>query len=382
MNEMRPSFRETVDRAAGNTAVPLALFYCGLTSSLILIDYIFAAKFGNDFGVYWRAANQPPQDVYFWKGRFPFPYAPPMMLWIAPLALIPKWVGYFLFVGSSIAAFVLVCRRYLPTLAIAIALLSPPTVRGLLTGQVCAALAALMIWACGTTNRFAAGIAFGIIATIKPQLVVVAPLMWALDRDWRALVAAAATFLLIVFFSLCLFGPERWAEWLGSMNHFHHAVADTNIIMISTTPAAVAERFGYAPVPFLLLGIILGVVIVYLSRKAEPIEKAAAIGLGSILASPYALAYDLTVVMPFLALAVFRGRILAAIGLGIPNHPLPLIVAAYELVRTKFSPLASGNSSHAAEPATREDSGVGPSPQPRASEILRFLHAKGQASGR
>jgi hypothetical protein len=325
--------------------VPLfALIYCALTTGAIVIEYVHASKFGNDFGVYWRAAHQPLSEVYFWKGRFPFPYAPTMLLWVAPLAFVPKWLAYFLFVGSSIAAFVLACRPYLRMRGIALALMSPPAARGLFTGQVCALLAALMIWACGTGSRIAAGVAFGVIASIKPQLVIMAPLMLALNRDWRAFLAAGTSFSLIVVLAVVLLGPERWPEWIGSMNHFYHAVTDTGVITVSTSPAAVAERFGYAPLPFLLLGTLLGATTVYLCREAQPLEKAAAIGVGSIMAAPYALAYDLTVVMPVLALATLQGRITAAFGLGTPYHPLPLIVSIYELVRTRFAAFGSRTS--------------------------------------
>ncbi len=299
---------------------------------------MYASRLGNDFDVYWRTARQPVEQVYFWKGRFPFPYAPTMLLWISPLKLIPKWIGFSLLVSSSIAAMLLACRHYLPMRAIVLTLISPSVARGLFAGQVCALLAALMIWTCRTRYRIAAGIAFGITASIKPQLVVMAPLMLALNRDWRAFTAAGAAFLSIVSLSVVLFGLERWSEWLASMNHFYHSVVDTGVITISTTPASVAERFGYPALPFLVLGIIFGAAIIYVCRDAEPLEKAAAIGLGSIMASPYALAYDLTVVMPILALAVFRGRILAVIGLAAP-HPLPAIISVYELVRTKFASL-------------------------------------------
>jgi hypothetical protein len=333
---------EFLDRYAKRAAPFIAALYCVLVTGSIVFNYVFAAKFGNDFGVYWRAAHQPVGQVYFWKGRFPFPYAPTMLLWIAPLALIPKWIAYFLFVGSSIIVFALACRPYLRLPAIALTLISPPVARGLFTGQVCAALAALVIWACGTANRVAAGVAFGIVASIKPQMVVMAPLMFALNRDWRAFAASAATFLGLVVLSLIMLGPARWPEWLASMNHFYHTVADTGVITIGTTPAAVAERLGWSPVPFLLLGAFLGATIVYLCREFGPLEKAAAISLGSIMSAPYALAYDLTVVMPLLALAIFQGRLLPAIGIATPYNPLPLIISTYELIRKTFPRSQSG----------------------------------------
>lgn len=323
-------------------------------TALIFDNYFEYSKFSNDFSVYWRAANQPLEQVYFWKGRFPFPYAPTMLLWISPLSVIPKWPAYFLFGGISVTAFVLACRPYLPKAAIALAMISPPFVRGIFTGQVCALLGALLIWACGTRNRLAAGIALGIIATIKPQLVLMAPLMLALNKDWRAWWSALGAFLFIVLLSLVIFGPARWPEWAGSMDHFRSALIETRAIRIGVSPAAVAERFGYPPLPFLFLGTLGGALIVYLCRFAEALEKAAAIALGSILAAPYALAYDLTPIMPLLALAVFRGRILAAFGMGYPTPPIPVIISVYELLSssgTRRSAPQSQHPLHSAPPA-------------------------------
>lgn len=327
---------EFVQKAVQKIAIATAVFFCAFSTSFIFANYVAMAKFGRDFSVYWRAANQPLSEVYFWQGAFPFPYAPTMLLWVKPLALVQVWLAYFLFISVSIAAFVWVCRPYLSKGAMGLALISPPFARGIFTGQVCAILAAVVIWACGTRSRAWAGIAFGIAASIKPQVVLMAPLMFVLNRDWKAFHAAWASFLAILIAAFALFGVDRWPEWLASMDHFHSAVADTSIINIAVNPAAIAERFGYPPLPFMLAGTVLGAIIVYLCRDTEPVEKAAAITMGSLMAAPYALAYDLTAAMPFLALCVFRGRMVAAFGIGYPLYPWPAVAAIFELMGGKF----------------------------------------------
>lgn len=327
---------EFVRRTVGKAAFPLALMFCLFNSWLIFANYFHMGKFSRDFGVYWRAANQPLSEIYFWQGPFPFPYAPTMLLWIEPLSAIPRWPAYFLFIGLSIGAFAWAFRRYASGLAITLAMISPPFARGIFTGQVCALMAALTVWACGTANRIGAGIAFGVIATIKPQLVLMAPLMLALNRDWKAFVAAGSTFVSVVLLSLVLYGPERWPEWVASMGHFHSAVAGTNIIQIATTPASIAERFGYPPLPFMALGTAFGAWLVYLHRDSEPLEKTAALTIGSLMAAPYALAYDLAAVMPLMAMLVLRGRILAALGMATHAHPLPLVISTGELLAGKL----------------------------------------------
>lgn len=328
---------EFVQRTVAKFALPVALICCLALSSLVFLHYVAADKFANDFGVYWRAANQPLGEVYLWRGRFPFPYAPTMLLWIQPLAFIAKWPAYFLFIGGSAVAFILAFRPYLSKLALALAMISPPFMRGIFTGQVCAALSALLVWACATPNRIAAGLGFAVIASIKPQLVIMAPLMLALNKDWRAFVSAGVSFLGIVLVSLILFGPARWVEWVASMGHFHSAVSETNVLGVGVTPAMMAERWGLNPIPFMLLGTLAGALTVWLCRDAGPIEKATAIAIGSLMAAPYALVYDLSVVVPFLALLTFQGRVWAALGIATNLHPLPLVITAYELLRERVT---------------------------------------------
>src|SRR5213076_1014541 len=105
-----------------------------------------------------------------------------------------------------------------------------------------ALLASLTIWACGTTNRVGAGVAFGLIASVKPQLVLMAPLMLALDRDWKAFVSAGLAFVAAVLLALVLYGPGPWSQWVASMGYFHEAVVDLKVLSSGVSPALVAER--------------------------------------------------------------------------------------------------------------------------------------------
>jgi hypothetical protein len=327
---------EFVKKTVGKIAVPVAVFCSVALSAFLLAQYVFAEKFANDFGVYWRAANQPLGEVYFWQGRFPFPYPPTMLLWIQPLALVAKWPAYFLFLAVSLGAFILAFRPYISKWAMGLALISPPFARGMFTGQVCAVLSAALLWACSSKNRIAAGIALGIIASIKPQLVLMAPLMLALNRDWRAFIAAGASFATIILLSLALFGPERWPEWWASMGHFQQAVTGTGVIGVGVTPAMWAERHELSPILFMLLGTIGGAVTIWFCRDSDPLEKTAAIVTASLLSAPYALVYDLTAIVPYLAMLTLRGNVLGALAVASPLHPLPLLLSTCELVRTKL----------------------------------------------
>lgn len=328
---------EFVERVVGKAAPPIGFIFCAAMSVDLIVRYAAAMKFGNDFGVYWRTANNPIEMAYMAGWEYPFPYAPPMLLWISPLALIPKWPAYFLFGAVSIAAFVLACRPYLSKIAIALALLAAPFSRGIMTGQVCALMGAAIIWAFGSKNRILAGVALGFVATIKPQLVIMAPLMLALNRDWRAFVSAGAAFLVAIILSVAVLGSGSWVEWIASMDTFRQAVVDVRATKIGITPAMWAFSRELPTLPFLLVGAMAGSMLVYLCRDKDPLERAAAVVAGSLLAAPYALDYDLAALFPFLALSVMRGRIWAALGLVSWFHPLPLAITAVTLLRGSFS---------------------------------------------
>lgn len=325
---------EFVRGTLAKIAPPLAFILTALYAIKLLGYYVGADKFVNDFGVYWMAANQSAEQVYAGRGQYPFAYLPTMLLWIAPLGLLPKLTAYAIFIGASIWAFVQACRPYLSKWAILLCLLSPIFLRGVFTGQASMALAAMLLCACSIKNRWVAGVLFGIIASIKPQIVIMAPLMMALDKDWRAIVSASLTFAGAVALSVALFGFDRWPEWLASLDHFHSAYADTGLIRIATTPTAIAEHYGLAPLPFLIGGAVIGVATVFVCRDMGTLEKAAAIVIGSLMAAPYAMAYDLCAALPFLALAIMRGHMLAL--LSVIGGPIPFQVAAIELLRGKL----------------------------------------------
>lgn len=295
----------------------------------------FAAEnlIATDFSVYHRAANEPLSQVYAPRDELPFPYAPTMLLWIAPLAIIPLWLAFVLWVSASAAALWFACRRHLDAKQAALVVFSPPLINGLATGQVSALLAALLLWSCSTRDRLSAGIALGVIASVKPQLVIMAPLFLLLRRDWQAVAAAALAFLVVVILALLAFGAGPWFDWVESLDNFRRVLRSENVLSVAATPAAVAERFHLPPLPFWLVGVALGVWLVAACRNADPLKQCAAIGAGSLLAAPYALTYDLAPVIPFLVWSVFRGSISSAIAMSGAAHPLPLVLSVANLLR-------------------------------------------------
>jgi hypothetical protein len=320
-----------VQSIVSRSAPWVALGVSALGSLGLLAWFIYDTAIAMDFGVYWRAANEPLEMAYLQRKFLNFPYPPTMLLWVAPLSLIPMWAGYVVWVALSAGAFLLACRQHLSRREIAVALISMPVVYCLLNGQVAVLLTALLLWACSTRNRVTAGIALAIIASIKPQFVLLAPLLLVVTKDWRAILSSAVAFNLILAASVMAFGFKTWAAWLAMLDHFNMIVAKNGVLMVVITPAGVAERWGLTQVPFLVAGAAFGSWVIVKCRGLDPLHKATAVSAGSLLAAPYAIIYDLTAVVPFLVWCAFRGQIVAALALSGGLNPLPLVVAAWGL---------------------------------------------------
>lgn len=334
-------------------ALAIAIIVSALSGAGLLLLFATKGSFATDFSVYWRAANEPLSMAYLPRDELPFPYPPTMLLWIAPLALVPMWSAFTVWVAGSALAFWLACRKYLTPAASTLAILSPPLVNGLGTGQVSAMIAAVMLWACGTSNRIAAGAALAVAASIKPQLVIMAPLLWVFNRDGKAFLAAVAVFCLILAASLYAYGLDTWFVWANSLDNFRHVLHAERVLGVAVSPAAAAENYGLPALPAMILGGLLGAWLVFHCRKSGPLAQSAALACGSLLAAPYALTYDLAAVIPFMVWAVFNKRISAAVAIAGALHPIPLALTAWNLLKSNdetetsmgcVEPVYSGNS--------------------------------------
>jgi hypothetical protein len=322
-----------ITHSANGAALYLAVIACAYQVYVMFVTYSGLNVFGNDFIVYWNTANRPISSAYELRPNYPFPYLPTMLLWIKPLAWVPVAPAFLAWTAISLVAFTWATRKYLTMGQNLLALISRPVAFCLMTGQVSVVLAAIMLWCFGTTRKCCAGIALGAIATVKPQLVLLAPLLLLLRRDFQMLVTAGVAFVAIVLVALFAFGIQPWIDWLNSLDNFRAVLKAGDILRNGASPAGQAERAGLSPLPILLAGIALGSWLIYRCRNVGPLGSAASVATASILASPYSMIYDLAAVVPFLVVTIFRNRLLSPIALAGLFHPLPILISAYELLR-------------------------------------------------
>lgn len=337
-------------------ALALSLVMTAFGSIGLLVWFGISGTFATDFSVYWRTANEPLTMVYLPRDELPFPYAPTMLLWIKPLSVLPMWPAFLMWVMISAYCLAKACRMHLSVSETWLVLAGPILIYGLATGQVSAFVAAILLWSCSTKNRLAAGVGLAVIASIKPQIVLLAPLFLLVRHDWLAFGSAALSFLALVLASVVAFGFPLWFEWLASLDNFHRVLLEQSVLGVAATPAAAAEHWNLPPLPFLLGGIAFGSLLVAKCRNLGPLETSAAIATGSLMAAPYALTYDLAALAPFLVAAIYRGSISAGVAFSGALHPLPLALTFFQLmVRKSDEPIVSTSSS----PAVNQGGRVG-----------------------
>src|SRR5579871_4763644 len=262
-----------------------------------LVFALSALRIGHgapDFYVFWTAAQhwRTPYDPAIiaemearihLSGVWPFVYPPSFLVLVWPFAQIPLGLAYPLWAALETSLFVLAASFLLRPVWLATLLLAAPAVffsaelgqTSLVTGA-----AMLTAWRWRDARPAVAGGLLGLAAAIKPQALLLAPIVfWG---RWRLLACMALAGAAIALASLG-FGWRRWLEWGGALARFQALVAATDRI----SPSALL------PGPLCSLGVAALGLLLALARRDL-------VGLvaGGLCLAPYAHAYDLAVLAP------------------------------------------------------------------------------------
>jgi arabinofuranan 3-O-arabinosyltransferase len=164
-----------------------------------------------------------------------------------------------------------------------------------------------------TTRPIVAGVLLGLL-TYKPQFGILFPLVLACDGRWRVIAAAAVTGVAMAAASIVAFGFASWNaffEWLpvtsatilgdgrSGLNKLQSLFGAVRWLGGGMTAAWIAQGL-------LIAGVTVALVLLLRSRVREEI-KAAALALGTLLATPYSYIYDFPVLMISLAFLLRLG---------------------------------------------------------------------------
>jgi hypothetical protein len=273
---------------------------------------------GVDFSVFERASNDPPELVYRDQPA-PFAYPPTALIIMKPLTVLGYWFWIALSaVTFAVSAIVLSGRKA------TLSFISPSAVKCLVHGQLVMLLAGLQFIGL-LVPPILGGVLWGVVATVKPQLMLFAPLALIVRRDWSMFAGMCIGCLLMVAASLIILDPSLWPQWYDALINFNQIVQRGEMVR-PITPASAAASAGLPSIPFLIAGLAIGAAAIATSApKAEGVYLVALITAASLLSSPYAHLYDAVGLIPACVVLMMRGRWVYAVPAGLIFMGTPLI---------------------------------------------------------
>ena len=253
-----------------------------------------------DLGSHWAA-----QKALFGPkvGYTAFFYPPPALLISLPLALAPYFWSLAAWLAATGYAFYRVLRCYLPSLDPIAFLAFPAVFVNAAHGQngfLSAALIGGGLLALDT-RPVLAGVLFGAMA-FKPHLALVIPFALVLGRRWTTLIVAAATAAAFSAASLAAFGATTWDGFFAD-GRFARSALENNLVgdeKMQSVFAAVRLQHGPLALAWgaqIATALSAVATLSWLERRAfRARAEAAAIVCAGLLASPFLLDYDLTLI--------------------------------------------------------------------------------------
>ena len=243
-------------------------------------------------------------------------YPPTFQLVTLPLSLAPYIASYLIWASLTLLAFVLAIRKIAPapqTLWLALAF--PGTFINFAQGQNGFLTAALFGGAilCLEKRPVLAGILIGLLS-YKPQLGLLIPLALICGRHWTAFVSAAATTVLFALAATLAVGTDSWVAFWNDMPVVRVIVEQGYLPWAEMPGLYTALRLlgsasapAYAAHLILALGVAAAVAWAWLRNIPVPIA-AAVLAPGTLMVTPYAFNYDLTLLAVPIALLAWDGH--------------------------------------------------------------------------
>jgi len=231
-----------------------------------------------------------------------FDYPPTLLFFVLPLSLLPYTIAFIVWGAVTLAVYLTAIYVIIPHRnSLIVALTIFPVWFNMLLGHDAFLTAGFMglALAFAETRPRVAGL-FLALLTYKPQFGILFPAALSVARYWRTLSAAVIASVIFAALAALAFGYETWPA-------FAHALADR--------AAAISEDHKLAAplvsIPFLVsLGVnsqivwtiqlvvsaVTAVIVCLIWARPYPYAlKAAALGIGSLLASPHVFRYDLCI---------------------------------------------------------------------------------------
>ena len=293
---------------------PIATDFSGMwTAGRMLVGGDAIGLFDPDrhFAFQRQVFGNPGIDVFGW-------HYPPFFLAIAALlALMPYVPALLVWQATTFALYLAAVRAIAPAhrLVLAAAVGFPAVFVTLGHGHNAFLTAGLLGFGLFWLGRrpVLAGICIGLLA-YKPQFGLVLPVVMLLGGHWRAVVSAGVTVTVMSLGVTLWLGPEVWLAFLKGAVFTREVILEQGITgwyKIQSTFSAF-RSFG-APLAlaygaqFAVTGAVIATLALMTWRGADSRLLAAMTATGALLATPYCLDYDMTILGIAVAFAVVHG---------------------------------------------------------------------------
>jgi len=258
------------------------------------------------------AVGHPFDGYYGW-------HYPPTFLFVAIiLALLPYTTAYVTWTLGTFPAYLAAIRAIVGDhFGYLLAAAFPAVLANAVVGQNGFLTAALIGGALVLMERrpILAGVLLGLL-TYKPHLGLLFPIALIAGRHWRVFVSAAVVATLMAAASWLAFGSECWQAFFDNVGHTERVFLSEGHADWSKLQTAFglmrtlgsSETLAWVTQAVVALVAAGAVALLWCSDAAHEI-KAAALGCGIALATPYLYAYDLVMLAVPLAFLFRLGRI-------------------------------------------------------------------------
>jgi hypothetical protein len=274
---------------------------------------------------------------------FAWTYPPPFNMVIAPLAWMPRALGFLIFMGLTLSGFLFIVRQLAGQwLAPAYMLLLMPVFNIVAAGQngfLTGLLASVAMLAMLHNKRWA-GVPLGLMI-IKPHLAIGLATYVVARRDWRTFWTAAATVVASLLVATLVQGVEIWPAFFNGVR------AASGLLpagyfpfyrMVSSYATVRSLGFGHgaATAVQMVVAVLALAAIIWSGIRLPTRWGLALAGVATMLISPYVFDYDIMVAAAGLALllpdfvglarpsvrSVIYGGFVVAAGNGVINEML------------------------------------------------------------
>ena len=255
---------------------------------------------------------------------YAFQYPPVFLLVAGALAVLPYVPALIVWQVATLILYLLAMRSILAgsqgtapdRLWLLLALAFPAVFINLGHGQNGFLTVALFAGALALLDRrpLIAGMLIGLMI-YKPQFGLMIPLVLIATGRWRVIFAAAATVAALMLVTFVAFGPNVWPAFFASMTFTRTVLleqGDVGFFKMQSVFAWVRLWGGGVALAYVIQSLVTlsvaGALVWFWRSSARMPLKAAALLIGTLLATPFCLDYDLMLLAPAIAFLAIDGK--------------------------------------------------------------------------